>query len=170
MERIEEILEEAAAGSVVVMCGISGSGKTRFARRLEERGFVRVSADVLLWERYGDDFPSLSPDVKKAAFIGVGRMIEEALVPLLEKGARVVVDSTMCKRAKRDAMKALCGRYGIKPEIVYMETAPQVLAERLARRSGDGPDDQLVTPEQLEMYCAGFEAPVGEGEIIIKTL
>ena len=34
---------------VVIMCGISGAGKTQFALGLVEEGYIRLSTDVLIW-------------------------------------------------------------------------------------------------------------------------
>lgn len=33
------------------MCGPSGSGKTTYAKRFEEHGMIRLSFDVIMWER-----------------------------------------------------------------------------------------------------------------------
>ncbi|MGE7823289.1 AAA family ATPase [Paenibacillus sp. NPDC093718] len=35
-----------------MMCGVAGSGKTTFAQRLEQRGFVRLSIDEEM-KKYG---------------------------------------------------------------------------------------------------------------------
>ncbi|MDF2036483.1 AAA family ATPase [Cytobacillus oceanisediminis] len=45
---------------VVMMCGVAGSGKTTFSKKLEKEGFVRLSIDEEIWAvngRYGIDFP-----------------------------------------------------------------------------------------------------------------
>lgn len=38
-------------GRVIFMCGPSGSGKTTYAKELENQGMVRLSFDVVMWER-----------------------------------------------------------------------------------------------------------------------
>ena len=35
------------------MCGVAGSGKTTYAQRLEAEGYVRLSIDEEIWQRFG---------------------------------------------------------------------------------------------------------------------
>lgn len=144
---------------VVLMCGISGSGKTVFARALQELGFTRLSADGLIWEKYGDGFVSLPFSERRLIFQKLDDMLADELCHLLDSGNRVVVDSTMCKRSKRDNMRRTCARYGLEPQIVYLNAPLEVLHRRLSKRTGNGPDDQIVSIEQLQGFYANFEPP-----------
>ena len=144
---------------VVLLCGISGSGKTTFARRLVEEGFTRLSADGIIWEHYGDDFPTLPADVKKRAFMQVNAELEKRLARQLLEGKRVVVDATLCKRDKRDRLRRVCSALNADASLVWFDVAADTLRERLAIRKGIGPDDQIVAPEQLAQYTANFERP-----------
>ena len=144
---------------VVLLCGISGSGKTTFARRLEEEGFTRLSADGIIWEHYGDDFPNLPAEVKKRAFMEVNAELEMRLARLLLEGKRVAVDATLCKRPKRDRLRSVCSSLNAGVCLVWLDVAPDTLRERLALRKGNGPDDQIVAPEQLSQYTANFQRP-----------
>lgn len=162
-------LRRLSASRVVLMCGISGSGKTAFATALQSRGYVRVAADVLLWEKYGADFPRLPASVRAQAFCAIGAMLAQALRPHLAARHKVVVDATMCRREKRRELTELCRQYGIVPLTVYLKASPSLLAERLKHRRGTGPDDQLVTPDELRRYCSGFEPPApDEPHIVIE--
>ena len=38
---------------VVLMCGIAGAGKTTYAQKLEAQGYIRLSKDEEIWERFG---------------------------------------------------------------------------------------------------------------------
>ena len=152
-------LEEIAHYDVVVMCGISGSGKTEFSRRLTTLGHERLSADALLWSEYGDDFPSLPQPVRQKAFAHVGERLVSELDGLLRDGCRVVVDATMCKRSAREAVRKCCLAHGLDPLFVYLKASYPTLLQRLAARSGIGPDDQSVAPECLHRYCEGFQEP-----------
>lgn len=45
---------------IVMMCGVAGSGKTTYAKRLESEGFARLSIDEYIWStygRFGIDYP-----------------------------------------------------------------------------------------------------------------
>lgn len=154
---------------VVLMCGISGSGKTVYARSLQQLGFVRLSADGIIWEKYGDSFASLPFSEQKPVFQSLDRVIADELARLLDAGNRVVVDSTMCKRFKRDNIRAVCARYGIEPQIVYLKASLDVLSQRLAARTGNGPDDQIVSSEQLQGFYANFEPPQPD-EIFLEII
>lgn len=152
-----------------MMCGISGSGKTVFSRALEKHSFIRVSVDEILWEYYGPEFTKLSPDKQRQAFITIGEHLSKRVVQLISDGKKVVVDSTMCKRSKRDEIRKTCRSLGIEPVIVYLKSSYGILHDRLAERRGSGPNDQIVSDTQLRNFYNNFEAP-GEDEnaIIIE--
>lgn len=163
-------IDEIAEGhQVIVMCGVSGSGKTFLARRLVGKGFLRLSSDEIIWSRYGDRFPGIDPETRKAAFIWAADEIDSSLASLIRKGEKVVVDSTMCKTVRRSAIRAVCAECGVKPLFVYLKTPLATLVERLDRRKGDGPDDQIVSRQEVYAFHAGFQPP-GEEETDVITL
>ncbi len=141
------------------MCGISGSGKTRYAKRLVRPGYTLISADRIAWQEYGPNVSQLPPQEMHRVFAGVNNTINRLLAEALERGERVVVDSTMCKRSRRDQVSEICRQAGVNPLIVYLEAPYEVLARRLADRDGSGPDDQIITEGQLRHFCSHFEAP-----------
>ena len=143
----------------VMMCGVSGSGKTFLARQLEERGYRRLSPDLTVWSEYGADIAKFPPERQRELFSEALAGIAEETRRLLDAGERVVVDSTMCKRAKRDMMRRVCAEAGVTPLFIYLNPGPETLRTRLAARRGLGPDDQQVSPEMLDRFLAGFEAP-----------
>ncbi len=142
-----------------MMCGISGSGKTYFARHLVEKGFVRLSVDEMIWDAYGRDFADMPFSLQQPIFKEFDSLVAESLKTLIEAGAKVVIDTTMCKRSKRDIIRNLCARYGISPIIVYMKAPLEVLKQRLALRHGEGANDQIIPLSRLEMFFSHFEAP-----------
>ena len=100
-------IEKAKEAQVVIMCGVSGSGKTFFARRLEQAGFCRISSDNIVWNKYGSDFIHFPLQRQKEIFMEAQHELVQQMVSLLDTGNKVVVDSTMCRRSKRDQMRAL---------------------------------------------------------------
>ncbi len=143
----------------VIMCGISGSGKTYYARSLAAHGYERVSADELVWEKYGHQFASLPQERRTLAYIEANAAIVAHVERILSAGGRVVVDATMCKRSRRDLMVEVCRAHGVEPLIVYLDAPICVLASRLAERQGSGPDDQIVTADELQRFYGNFEPP-----------
>lgn len=152
------------------MCGISGSGKTFHALRLEAEGYIRVSVDKIIWQRYGNKLADLADDQKKKAFMEANQQAQCEAEALIAEGKKVVVDATHCKRSARDQMRKICERYNVSPLFLYLNAPKEVLASRLAERKGIGPDDLPVSPQQLEGYCKGFEVPtLDETDVITEN-
>jgi len=144
----------------VIMCGISGSGKTRYAKSLAAHGYERVSADEIVWKEYGGpQFASLPQERRAQAYIEANAAIVAHVERILSAGGRVVVDATMCKRSRRDHLVGVCRARGVEPLIVYLNAPICVLASRLAERQGSGPDDQIVTDDELQRFYGNFEPP-----------
>lgn len=156
---------------VVIMCGISGAGKTKYALQLVKEGFSRLSTDVLIWEKVGDKLFELSKEEQKKLFAECREKVANQLSSFLKTGTKVVVDATHCKRAVRDEIRKTCTEMGVKPVFVYCFAEKQVLLRRLSQRQGKGPDDLIVTEEELNNYWSGFERPQeDESDIIfLKT-
>ena len=38
---------------VIMMCGVCGSGKTTYAKKKEQEGYIRLSIDEEIWKLYG---------------------------------------------------------------------------------------------------------------------
>lgn len=168
-------LPVAVAGSrLVLLSGISGSGKTTGAALLADGGFAIVSADALAWERCGDAFAGFSPDRQREVFALVNADIDAEVGRLLGEGRRVAVDATNCRRSRRDALRALAARYHVSVRLVFFDTDAAELHRRMALRRGNGPHDQIVPPDRLDAFIAGFDRPtpdenpvvVGRGAIL----
>lgn len=152
-----------------MLCGLTGSGKTVFAKRLEAEGCVRLSVDEVIHERHGRydvdysarDFPRLYRDV-------VGEL-DRQLVKVLAEGRSVVLDHGLWERSNRDRYKRLVEAHGGRWRLVYFKAAPELLRRRLAERNRRVDANALtVTESMLECFIARFEAPEGEGELVVE--
>ena len=148
----------------VIMCGISGSGKTRYARCLEGQGYVRLSTDALIWEKAGPELQNLSKQALGALFKECGQEVRSQLAKLLKSGKKVVVDATNCRRSVRDEIRHLCAGAEVKPIFIYCTAEKDELLRRLSLRKGEGPDDLIVSREDLYGYWDGFERPQDDEE------
>lgn len=146
-------------GQVVIMCGISGSGKTHFAKTLEDKGYIRLSSDKLIWERIGPELFNLSPSEQKLLFDQCKKQLLEQFDALIKAGEKVVLDATHCRRDARNKLRILCSNSNVQPVFVYCEAEEEELWQRLSQRKGEGPDDLIVTREQLSEYWKGFQRP-----------
>ena len=155
---------------VYLLCGLTGSGKTTYARRLEAGGAVRLSVDEEVYVRhgrYGVDYPM------SEYFDRERPVVEELpgrLVELVEAGHDVVLDYGLWRRSDRDAYKRLVEAHGGRWRLLYFKVDPEVLRQRLADRNRRADANALmVTPSALEDFIARFDEPVGEGEELVQA-
>lgn len=152
----------------VIMCGISGSGKTRFAMELERNGYRRLSTDAVIWNEVGERLFRLPGEEQSRLFARSRQLVRARLLDLLKSGEKVVVDATHCRRSARDEMRRLCAEAGVEHLFIYCRADLEELWRRLSLRKGTGPDDLIVTREELERYWAGFERPQPDETDIIE--
>jgi predicted kinase len=155
---------------VYLLCGLTGSGKTTYAKRLEAAGALRLSVDEEVFARhgrYGADYPV-------AEYFDLERPVVEELrrrlIELIESGHDVVLDHGLWRRSDRDAYKRLVEAHGGRWRLLYFKVDPGVLRQRLADRNRRGDANALmVTPSALEDFIARFDEPVGEGEELVQA-
>ncbi|WP_208866018.1 AAA family ATPase [Kitasatospora cheerisanensis] len=158
------------SSTVVLMCGLPGSGKTTYARGLVRRGFARLSIDEEVWRLLGqrdaglvlaaEEFDRLKEEVR-------GRQRRE-LVELLRAWRDVVVDYSCWSRAAREDYQQLVEQHGGRWELVHLKADRATLERRLeARNREEGADSVTVDRALFDRYVAMFEEPVGEGEQLV---
>ncbi len=160
-------LNSLLAADAVLLCGVSGSGKTRLAKKLERAGFHRISIDGLVDLRYGHEFDNMSPELRKAAYNEAHSAAAAELERLLSEGRKVVIDGSMCKRAKRDMMREVCRRCGVEALTVFLDATFETLSGRLSGRRDSGPDDRTVSTRELKTFLANFERPTPDEHTLI---
>ena len=156
-------------GEVILMCGVSGSGKTFLSRKFEMEGYRRISLDENIWKRYGDDFAGFPEERRREIFMKASLEIEAMVSQALDNNEKIVVDSTLCKRAKRDRIREICADRGVMPRFIYLDAPLSLIMQRLAGRGGTGPNDQIVPEASAEQFYSNFDRPAPE-ETDIQTL
>lgn len=155
---------------VYLLCGLTGSGKTAYAKHLEAEGCVRLSIDELVHARHGQydiDYPAC--DYPRYYSEAVAEL-DRRLVELLEANKPVVLDHGLWQRSNRDRYKALVEAHGGRWELLYFRTEPSVLRQRLAHRNlRRGANALPVSDDMLEDFIARFEEPSGEGEHVLRA-
>jgi aryl-alcohol dehydrogenase-like predicted oxidoreductase/adenylate kinase family enzyme len=120
--------EATAQGDIVIVMGIPGAGKSRFAAGYVERGHVRLNRD----ER-GGSLRALAGELDEQLAAGV---------------RRAVLDNTYLTRAARNRVVETAERHSLSVRCVWLDTplaqAQVNLVERLLERFGS-----LPTPEQI---------------------
>jgi uncharacterized protein len=142
---------------LVLMHGLSGSGKSHLARRLAPLlPAAWVRSDLERKRLHG-----LDPNVAAPAGVGKGlydeansqrtyTRLKEIARTALGAGFSVVVDAAFLDSARRECFTALALECGARPVVLACEAPPEVLRERIAARQGDPSDAGLdVLEEQL---------------------
>lgn len=152
-------MNELSDCNVILLCGISGSGKTTFARHLTKFGFIHLSLDGIMWDEFGD----FSPEEFMIYSQRADEILRLKLAECVAAGRKAVVDATLCKRAKRDSYRNFLDALGARYGLVYCSAEPHVLRERLrGRNEHPGREAAIVTDDMLDSFLAGFEPPMSD--------
>jgi predicted kinase len=155
---------------VYLLCGLTGSGKTSYAKQLEAGGAVRLSVDEEVYARhgrYGVDYPMDEYFDRERPVV---QELRRRLVELVESGRDVVLDYGLWRRSDRDAYKRLVEAHGGRWRLLYFKADREVLLQRLAERNRRGDANALtVTPSALEDFIARFDEPLDEGEELVDS-
>lgn len=170
MNMQEEKYMTESYNQVLLLCGISGSGKTTFARKMELSGYIRLSVDQIMWREHGlcgIDYPE---DRYNEYRDNAEKNLLEELRRLITAGRKVIVDSPLCKRAKRDFYRQYVSSAGAGYTLIYFDAPVEVLKARLGKRNlTPGPDAAIVTDDMIDKFYSGFERPGHDEPCVIIT-
>lgn len=153
LEAALELIAPAPA-SLTAVGGLSGSGKTTWARRRAPQvgaapGAVILRTDEIRKRIWGAGALDPLPPEAYAADIGArvyGLMFDEARAGL-KAGRAVLLDAAFLKPQERDAAAALASEAGVSFDSIWLEVAPDELRRRIAARTGDASDADLAVLE-----------------------
>lgn len=173
--RLIELAVDALATKaprLVLMSGLSGSGKTWLARQLAERlSAVHVRSDVERKRRAG-----LHELEASHAPVGEGLYSSDASAALYEELARIaeavlsgglsiVVDATFLRRGQRTLFVELAASRGVPLRLIQCEAAEPVLRQRIMDRSRSRRDASEADLKVLEWQMAHRDALAPEEEV-----
>ncbi|MBQ2861558.1 MAG: ATP-binding protein [Oscillospiraceae bacterium] len=154
---------------IYMVCGISGSGKSCFAKKLALKGIPRLSIDEELWPDYYVLADILSDEHKEALYCEAVKRIRARVANFCTEKHPCSVDMPFCQRAQREEFRSYIESCGGESVLLWIKTDLPVLKRRLAERAGkNGPDNLPVSEEEIEMYWRGFERPTEENAVIIN--
>ncbi|MFC0547820.1 AAA family ATPase [Kutzneria chonburiensis] len=139
--------------SLIIVCGLPGSGKTTHARRLAaERGGVRLSPD--------DWMDALRVNLWDTAMRARVEALQWVLAKdMLRAGVTVVIEWGTWSRAERDTVRIEARELGASVELVYLDVPVDELWRRIQER---GREDPPITRADLEVWSRDFERPTEE--------
>jgi aminoglycoside phosphotransferase family enzyme/predicted kinase len=161
-------------GKLILMCGLSGSGKSTVADRLVPRiPAIRLRSDVARKTLAG-----LTARAKTASPIGGGlydpqrsdavfEFLADVAEALLRGGDNVIVDATFITRGRRNQFHALAKRVDTKVCVILCDAPIDILRERIRARSTANDDPSEATLEVLDAQLKKFESP-GTDESVIQ--
>jgi len=162
-----------ANGTVILLCGISGAGKTTAAQHLESKGFLRLSIDEEIWStygRYGIDYPAAEyPNLQKQAASAIWTRLEQ-LLQQKSPTISAVIDNSFWKKETRDQYKQLIESHQRPWILIYLKVPAETLRSRLLARQTrfDANAAFPIGDELLNKYLESFQPPSGEGELIFS--
>jgi aminoglycoside phosphotransferase family enzyme/predicted kinase len=165
---------ERPRGTLLLMCGLSGAGKSFVAERLLSLlPAIRLRSDVARKAVAGlaplarTDSPIggglYAPDRTDTVFAHIAQLTKT----LLCGGESVIIDATFIERARRDEFMSLAEQLDLKAFIVYCHAPVEILRERIKARSSKREDASEATLDVLDMQLEKFEPP-GAPERVIQ--
>lgn len=144
-------------GTLIVMSGLSGSGKSRIAGELADRlGCSMVTSDVVRKELAG-----LSPSDSRREPFGKGLYAQEwtsrtydemarQAALMLEQGRCVIMDASFLRTWQRDMAARVARRAGVRPMLAECSAPYATLVERLTHRTSISDARPEILDGQLE--------------------
>jgi hypothetical protein len=156
--------------ALLVVCGLSGTGKSTFARVFSDyTGFPVINSDVVRKELVGASATaSMRADYNEGIYTeSFTRRTYSAMLAktsaILRRGAGVVVDATFKEAAQREAFAALGKDVGVPVLFVECRLDRSEVLRRLEqreRREGEASDaTRSVFLRQLEEFVSISEIP-----------
>jgi hypothetical protein len=155
----------AETPALVIVCGLSGSGKSTVAAALAARtGFAHLNSDrtrkalagLAATDRGG---PELYTPARNAATYAA---LLAAAAAALAGGGGAILDATFQRRAHRDRAAAVAAAAGVPLLVVECRAADEVIRQRLAARSARADDPSDADWAVYERQRASYEPVAGD--------
>lgn len=146
---------------IYLLCGLPGSGKTHFAKTLENESTIRFTLDEEFLHRYGQNF-----DRKK--YMELEKVIKDEILEktehLVRSGRSVILDFGFWKRNDRETVKGRCANLGAETKLIFFDITKSLRFKRVLARNKNSQHD--LNLEALEKFETEFEEPMNENECL----
>jgi predicted kinase len=138
--------------------GLSGSGKSTISRAIAPYigafpGAVHIRSDVERKRLFGVAPTERLPESAYAPEVSdeVYAMCRKRALMALVGGQAVIVDAVHAKQDEREALAALAGEMGVPFTGLWLQAPPEVMRQRIARRTSDTSE---ATPAVMDAQLA----------------
>lgn len=156
--------------ALILMSGLSGSGKTWLARQLAPAlGAIHVRSDVerkraaglgeLASSHSAPGGGLYAPGITEQTYARLADVVEQ----VLSGGYPVIVDATFLRRAQRDTVTSRAHHLGVPVFVVHCDAPAAVLRERIVARARSGRDASEADLAALD-WQLGQHEPIDSGE------
>ncbi len=168
VERLRASLPErpvAAVPVLVVVCGLPGTGKSYFSRRLVSQvPLLILESDVLRKVLFPD--PKYTAFESKRLFRACYALIDD----LLGHEVPVLLDATNLVEGHRESLYDTVARRGARLVLVHLKAPPDVVYGRLKSRSnGADPEDNSGADWQVYQRMRSAAQPIKRSHFVFDT-
>lgn len=171
---LAERLSRPRPAALLLMHGVSGSGKTWLAQRvLEQIGAVRLRSDVERKRLFGLDALADSRHIPggiytEAASARTFQHLRDLAHGLVQIGFTVIVDATFLKQAHRAPFVQLAEQLPVPLRILSLQADPSLLRQRVRQRMAEASDASEADLAVLEAQLQGIDPFTGaESERVV---
>src|SRR6185503_13749938 len=119
--------------TIILLCGLPGSGKTTLAQRLEgARPALRLAEDDWMVQLFGS-----TTGHGEAQRDAIKQIQWEIAVQVAQLGRDVVLDWGFWSRAEREDYRTRAATVGLRSELRFLDVPLEELIHRLEWRTGD---------------------------------
>jgi len=169
--RLAQSLTHRATPKLIIMHGLSGSGKTTISQSLlESIGAIRLRSDIERKRLFGMSPTERSAQEIKGDLYGPGTTdtlhdrLQTTAQTLLRSGYSVIVDATFLKRRYRDLFCQLAREEKVSFGIIDVQSSLTTLEERITSRAAQQSDASEADLAILKQQCQEQES-LGEEEL-----
>src|SRR5437763_12950653 len=139
--------DKSETARVTLLCGKTGSGKTTYARQLEEQGAVRFSLDEWMLRFYGD---GMSRELFNQRVQICEQMFFDLTEALVRRGIDVVIDHGFWRREARARARQRLANLGARGAPIFFSLPHPILRDPLqARHPTLPPGTYEITAEMV---------------------
>ncbi|MBC8063541.1 MAG: ATP-binding protein [Chlorobia bacterium] len=148
-------------GTLILICGLPGSGKTTLARQMEtERNAIRLCPDEWIEQILADPLDKVERDRLRDPIENLQWSLAQTF---LQQGFTVILENGFWGSEERDAYALGALGLGARIELHYLEASSEELWQRILRRSAQLSNPTFImTREELEEGWRLFQPPTSE--------